>query len=140
MKLFGTQQRGQGERHIVQDAGLGLGGRRSAALSSSQASFWLCGVGGGAGIAKDMGMAADHLVGDGRDHIAEIEQAGFLGHAGMKHDLEQKIAQFVRQGLVVLVLDAGGDFIGFLDGVGRDGLRSSARGPRDSHRVRAGGA
>ena len=68
-----------------------------------------------------MGMAADHLGGDGLDHIAEIEQSGFFRHAGVKHDLEQEIAQFVRQRLVIAILDAGRDFIGFLDGVRRDG-------------------
>ena len=28
--------------------------------------------------------------------VAEIEMAGFLGHAGMENDLEQQITQFVR--------------------------------------------
>ena len=101
MKLVGTQQARAGPG--AHRPGCWSGPWRlcvRAALISSQASFWPCGSRGGVVVAKDMRMAADHLGGDGLDHIAEVEQAGFLGHAGMKHDLEQKIAQFVGQGLV----------------------------------------
>ncbi len=37
---------------------------------------------------ENMGMAADHLVDDGSDNIAEIEQPALLGHAGVEHHLE----------------------------------------------------
>ncbi len=79
-----------------------------------------------------MRMAADHLVGHGLHHIAEIEQPGFLGHAGVEHDLEQQIAQFAGQRLHVVVGDGAGDFVSFLDGVRRDGREKSGRGPRDN--------
>ena len=77
-----------------------------------------------------MGVAAYHLVGDGRDHVAEIEQAGFLGHTGVKHHLEQQIAQLARQCFEVAILDHGGDLIGFLDGIGRDGGEALGAVPR----------
>ncbi len=103
--------------------GLGLAGFFLALLGFQflPGQFLAVLVGLGLAAAEDMGMAADHLGGDGPDHIAEIEQAQFLGHAGVKHDLEQEIAQFVRQRLVIAILDAGRDFVSFLDGVRRDG-------------------
>ncbi len=44
-----------------------------------------------------MRMPAHQLGGDGFDHVAEIEGALFLGHAGMEGDLEQKIAELVHE-------------------------------------------
>ena len=56
------------------------------------------GLGGAAlGVGKDMRMAAHQLGGDGLDHVAEIEGALFLGHAGVERDLEQEVAQFVLE-------------------------------------------
>ena len=53
-------------------------------------------LGGAAvGVGEDMRMAADQLGGDGLDHVAEIEGALLLGHAGMEDDLQQQVAQFV---------------------------------------------
>ena len=51
---------------------------------------------------------------------AKREQAGFLGHARVKHDLEQQIAEFVLEIGHVAALDRVGDLIGFLDRVRRD--------------------
>jgi len=68
-----------------------------------------------------MGMAADHLLADGSRHVFDVESADFLGHAGMKHDLQQEVAQFLPQGNKVGLLDGIGHLIGFFDGVGRDG-------------------
>ena len=38
-------------------------------------------------------MTADQLRGDGFDHVAEIEGALLLRHAGMENDLQQQIAE-----------------------------------------------
>ena len=72
-------------------------------------------------VAEHMRMPPHHLAADGSHHVAEIEQAAFLGHAGVEHHLEQQVAQLVLQAVPVLFLDGAGDFVGFLDGVGRDG-------------------
>src|SRR5690606_28002278 len=51
------------------------------------------------GLAEDMRMALDELGGDCLSHVVEIEAAFFFGHARMKDDLEQKVAQFIAQRL-----------------------------------------
>ena len=72
-------------------------------------------------VFEDVGMAAHHLGhGAGGDSI-EIETPGFARHLRVKHHLKQQIAQFVEQGWPVLVVNRVGDFVGLLDGVGRDG-------------------
>ena len=71
-------------------------------------------------VGKDMRMPPDHLGGDGLDHVAESERILLLGHAGMKHHLQQEIAQFVAEIVEIAARDGVGDFIGFLDGVGGD--------------------
>ena len=42
-----------------------------------------------------MRVAPDHLVDDRRGDIVKGEQPGLLGHARMKDDLKQQIAEFV---------------------------------------------
>ncbi len=67
-----------------------------------------------------MRVAAHHLVGDRLGHIVEIEQPRFLGHAGVKYDLEQQIAELVLQRCQIAARDRVGDLIGFLDRIRRD--------------------
>ena len=55
------------------------------------------------------------------DHVAEIEGALFLGHAGVEDDLEQQIAEFVLEIVQVAARDGVGHLIGFLERIGRDG-------------------
>ena len=124
LQLLGAGQRRQAEGDTVEHAGLAaLGFRLLGAL---------LGLGifpgpalrfGGTDrfIAEDVGMAADHLVGDGLGHGLEIEVAGFLGHAGMEDDLQQQVAQLLLEAGHVVLGDGVGDLVGFLDGVGRDG-------------------
>ena len=77
-----------------------------------------------------MRMAADQLFGDGLDHVAEIEGALLLRHAGVKHDLQQQVAQFVPQVGEVAAGDRVGHLVGFFDGVGRDGREILLQVPR----------
>ncbi len=49
----------------------------------------------GALVAEHVRMPADQFCGDRLDHVAEIKSVLFLRHAGMKHDLQQKIAELV---------------------------------------------
>ena len=55
-----------------------------------------------------------------RQHVGQVELAGFLGNARMEHDLELQIAKLVAQRVDVVARDRVGDLIGFLDRVGRD--------------------
>ncbi len=79
-----------------------------------------------------MRMPSDHLARDGLDHVAECEGVLFLRHAGVKHHLQQEIAEFVAQIVEIAARDGVGDFIGFLDGVGRDRSQNSVRDPMGS--------
>ena len=47
--------------------------------------------------------------------------AGLARHLRVEHDLELKVAQLVGETCHVVARDRVGDFVGFLDGVGRDG-------------------
>ncbi len=74
------------------------------------------------GVAENVGMAADHLGGDRVEHIGERERAGFLGHPAVIDDLELEIAELILERRHVAATDRVGDFIGFLDRIGRDGI------------------
>jgi hypothetical protein len=71
-------------------------------------------------VGEHMRMPPDHLFRDRLDHVPESECALFLGHAGVKHYLQQEIAEFVAEIGEIAARDGVGDLIGFLDGVGRD--------------------
>ena len=62
--------------------------------------------------------------------VGEAELAGFLGHARVIDDLEQQVAEFVRQRGEIAPRDGVGDLIGFLDRVGRDGVEGLLLVPR----------
>src|SRR5713101_6204519 len=72
-------------------------------------------------VTEDMGMAAQHLVGDRAGDIVEVEEAGLLGHARMEDDLEEQIAELVLECCRIAALARLGHLIGLLDGVGSDG-------------------
>ena len=57
--------------------------------------FVLGGYRGDLGVTEYMRMPPLHLVGDRLGDVIEREQPGLLGHAGVKHDLKQEIAEFV---------------------------------------------
>ncbi len=69
-------------------------------------------------IAEHMRVAAHELFGDRLHHVAEVERALFLRHAGVKHDLQQEIAQFVAQIVEVAARDGVGDLVGLFERVG----------------------
>ncbi|MDT4863379.1 hypothetical protein FQZ97_980820 [compost metagenome] len=52
-----------------------------------------------------MRMAADHLVRDGFDNIAEAKLALFFSHAGMKHHLKQQIAKLFTEIIGIVALN-----------------------------------
>ena len=88
-------------------------------------------------IGKDMGMPSDHFPRDRLDHIAERKRVLLFGHAGVKHDLQQEVAELVAQIVEIAARDRVGDFIGFLDGVGRDRRKILFEIPRTATARRA---
>ncbi|MND91329.1 hypothetical protein D3C80_834440 [compost metagenome] len=77
-----------------------------------------------------MRMAADHLRGDGLNHVAKGEFTPFLGNAGVENHLQEKVAQFLAKIVHVLALDGVGDFISFFNGIGLDRLEGLHNIPR----------
>ncbi len=72
-------------------------------------------------VGEHMRMSSNHFARDRLDHVAERKCILLLGHAGMKHHLQQEIAELVTQIVEITARDGVGDFMGFLDRVGRDG-------------------
>jgi hypothetical protein len=71
-------------------------------------------------LAEDVRVAALHLVRNCGGDVVEGEGAGFLGHAGVKDDLEQQVAEFVLEVGHVAAVARIGDLISFLDRKRRD--------------------
>ena len=112
-------------------------GRQPHGHAIQHAGFCLCGALGGlyllpvAGLlfgalvaalgAKDMRVPGDHLVGHGVGHLVEGEQPCLSRHLGVEHRLEEQITQLAFQVVPGFAFDGIGDFMGFFDGIGRDG-------------------
>ena len=71
-------------------------------------------------VGEDMRVTADHFARDGLDHIAERERVLLLRHAGVKHHLQQEVAEFVAQVVEIAACDRVDNLIGLLDRIGRD--------------------
>ena len=91
------------------------------------------------GAAKDVLVAEDHLVGDGRGHIPDGEVSVFAGDLRVQDDLQKHVAQLFAQMRHVASLDGVNGLVGFLDHVVRDALVrllaipwTSARGAEDA--------
>ncbi len=65
-------------------------------------------------------MPADHLAGDRLHHVTKRERVLLLRHAGMEHNLQQQVTEFVPEVLEIVARNGVGHLIGFLDGVGSD--------------------
>ena len=89
------------------------------------------------GVAEHMRMAADQLRGDGLDHVAEIEGALLLRHAGVEDDLQQEVAELLAQVGEVAARDGVGDLVGLFERVGRDGREVLLEVPRAAGAGRA---
>ena len=74
-------------------------------------------------VTEHMRMPADELLGDALHHVAEIEGALFLRHAGMENDLQQKIAELLAQIGKIAARDGVGNLVGLLQRIGRDGRK-----------------
>ena len=101
----------------------------------------------GSFFAENVRMTADHLVGDGLNHIAKIERLELLGHASVEDDLQQKIAEFLTQIVDVVALDGIDHFERLLERVRRDGFEillqipgaARYRRPQGSHDIEQAG-
>ena len=81
-------------------------------------------------VAKDMGVAVDHLVRDGLGDIVKGEQSGLFSHLRVEDDLQQQIAKLLTQVHRILPLNRVSNFIGFFDGEGDDGFERLLDIPR----------
>jgi hypothetical protein len=79
----------------------------------------------------------DQLFGDRLDDVAEPEKPRFLGHAGVKHDLQQQVTELVAQVVEIPPGDRIRHLVGLLEGVGRDGGEVLLQVPRASGAGRA---
>ena len=84
-----------------------------------------------------MRMAADHLPCHRLDNVAKRKNVLLLGHAGVIHDLQQEIAEFVAKIVEIAARNGVGDLIGLLDGVGRDRRKVLLEVPRAAGHRRA---
>jgi len=79
---------------------------------------------------EHMRMAADQLVGDGAGNVVEVEAALLLGHARVKHHLQQQVAQLLAQVGAVATRDGVRNLVGLLDRVRSDGGETLLHVPR----------
>ena len=104
LQVHRARQRGlpgldAGEQRFVRR--LSSGGRRAArsafssALMRSQSSLTWPEVMIAVLVGEHMRMAPDHFSRDGLDHVAEGKGVLLLGHAGVKHHLQQEVAELV---------------------------------------------
>ena len=77
-----------------------------------------------------MRVAFNHLVADALCNIGKGKAAIFLGHARMKHHLQQQIPQLVTDVIHIPVRNGVGNLIGLFDRVGCDTLKGLLDIPR----------
>ena len=114
---------GQGDGDALERTGPAIGlrlGRLFLGLDALPQHLHFIGR-GATRVAEHMRVPANELFRDGRDHVAEIERALLLRHAGMERDLKQQVAQLFAQVGKIAASDRVGHFIGFLDRVGGNG-------------------
>jgi hypothetical protein len=92
LQLLGAHQGGQGQRHVLQHAAPSPGGAFGG-LDRLPIQRLLFGGLVPAFVAEDMGVARDHLVGDGGHDLVEGEMPRLLGHLRVVDRLQEKVAQ-----------------------------------------------
>ena len=68
-----------------------------------------------------MGMAAHQLGADACSDLGQIKAACLAGDLGVEHHLQQQVAQFLRQVVIVARADRIGHLVGLLQHVGHQG-------------------
>ena len=79
---------------------------------------------------KDVRVAPYHLVDQATRHIGESELVLLFCQAAVKRHLKQQVAQFFAQGAQIAPGNGVGHFVGFLQGIGRDGVEGLLEVPR----------
>jgi len=87
------------------------------------------------GVAEDVRVAADELVGDGAGGFLEVERLSLPGQLAVEDDLQQEVAAFLEHLVVVLRLDGVDEFVHLLDGVEADRLVILLAVPRAAARA-----
>src|SRR5262249_19160546 len=75
------------------------------------------------GVSEHMGMAAQHLLGDGTGHVVEGEEPRFLGHARVEYHLKEKVAELILETGRIAALARLGHLIRLLDRIWGDGVK-----------------
>ena len=72
-------------------------------------------------VTRESGITFRHTDGSsGRRYIVEIEMAGLLGHARVKHHLKKQVPEFITQVCHVIALDRIGNFVSLFNRIRRD--------------------
>ena len=140
LQLLGAQQGREGQRHTVQHAGRAPFRQRPGVALGRLLRLPGPGLprGRAADIgffaSEDVGMAANHLLGDAARDRVEVEAAVFARHLRVEDDLEQQVAELVAERRPVVLTDRLGHLVGFLDGVRRNRLEALFEVPRAAAR------
>ena len=78
-------------------------------------------------------MTVNQLLTQGIAHVGDVKFALLVTDFGIKDDVQQHVAQFLADFIVVLAHDSIGKFHGFLDGVGTQALVGLFAVPRALH-------
>lgn len=73
-------------------------------------------------VPEDVRMTPHQFVGEPLADGVEVEYTAFPGQLGVKDDLKQQVAQFLRQFVIIPGLDGVEEFVDFLDGMPAQGL------------------
>ena len=88
--------------------------------------LWIIGV----LVTEHMRMPANKLRRNCLNHVAKVEAALFLRHAGVKDDLQQQITKLVLKVVQIIARDRVGDLVGLLDRIRRDAREVLLQIPR----------
>ena len=103
-------------RHLAEDPGLAAGLGALDGIPVAQHLLRIFHL----GLAEDVGVAADELLGDVLGHLAEVPGAALLEQQRQEVDLKEHIAQLVEHLGVVALVGGVGQLVGLLERVGDD--------------------
>jgi hypothetical protein len=131
-KPLGPHERGQPGRQSVQHAAprLTLGGLFFLLYALPVAQH-LVGI-RRLLLAKDMGMATDHLLDDPAHHVPGGKDAFLLGQAGEEHDLQQDVPELLAQRFGVARIERLEGLVAFLEQITPQGAPILLAVPRTS--------
>ena len=78
-------------------------------------------------------MAENQLVAQAVAHLLDVERPGLAAYLGIKEYVEQHVAQFLANILLVVTHQCVAEFVDFFDGVGAQALIGLLAVPRTFH-------